>query len=143
MCIPILPETAHPRSREPLKLSEALPWDHCYHPTCYDVCARIRTEWRDYSHSPYVMLSAPLVKAIPEDIRYGGLLRAGVDDERAIRILDGEEDAPEIDLPDDMFETDSQTCKTFWNVFAGQLTKFSDKPFSTFIKWKPALLEFC
>ncbi|KAK0441937.1 hypothetical protein EV421DRAFT_2036136 [Armillaria borealis] len=123
MCIPILPETAHPRSREPLELSGALPWDNCYHPTCYDVCARVLTEWRDYSQSPCVMLSAPLVKAIPEDIRYGRLLRAGVDDDQALRILDGQQDTPEIDFPDDMSETDSQTCKTFLAKIPG-----SDKP---------------
>ncbi|PBK92960.1 hypothetical protein ARMGADRAFT_1063156 [Armillaria gallica] len=98
----------HPRNLSNYR--GALPWDNCYHPTCYDVCARILTEWRDYSQSPCVVLSAPLVKAIPEDIRYDRLLRARVDDEQALRILDGQQDAPEIDLPD---ETDSQTCKTF------------------------------
>lgn len=50
------------------------------------------------------MLSAPLVKAIPEDIRYGQLLRAGIDDDEALRILDGRQDTPEMDLPDDISE---------------------------------------
>ncbi|KAK0463760.1 uncharacterized protein EV420DRAFT_1761013 [Desarmillaria tabescens] len=113
MCIPILPETAHPRSREPLQLSRELPWENCYHPTCYDICTRVPTEWRDYSQSPCAMLSAPLVKAIPQDMRYGRLLRAGVDDDQALRILGGQQDAPDVDIPDDASETDSQICKTF------------------------------
>ncbi|KAK0211040.1 hypothetical protein DFS33DRAFT_346910 [Desarmillaria ectypa] len=123
MCVPILPETAHPRSREPLELSRALPWDNCYHPTCYDVCARVPTEWRDYSQSPYVKFSSPLVKAIQEDTRYDQLLRAGIDDDQALRILDGQQDAPDIDVPDDASETDSHTCRTFMAKITG-----SDNP---------------
>ncbi|KAK0196742.1 hypothetical protein F5146DRAFT_994613 [Armillaria mellea] len=104
MCIPILPETAHPRSRGPLELSGALPWDNCYHPTCYD--------------------------SIPEDIRYGQLLRAGVDDDQALRILDGQQDGPEIDLPDDMSETNSQTCKTFLAKIPGSDNPEEDAAFA-------------
>ncbi|KAG7448153.1 uncharacterized protein BT62DRAFT_756008 [Guyanagaster necrorhizus] len=44
MCVHILPETAHPRSREPLKVLKPLPWNNCYHPTCYDICASVATE---------------------------------------------------------------------------------------------------
>ncbi len=103
-CIPILPETAHPRSREPLELSGVLPWDNCYHPPVTTFVHVYEPNGRDYSQSPCVMLSAPLVKAIPEDIRYGQLLRAGIDDDEALRILDGRQDTPEMDLPDDISE---------------------------------------
>lgn len=113
MSIPILPETAHPRAREPLELSRELPWDNCYHPTCYDVCARVPTERRDYSQTPYVKFSSPLIKFMQEDARYDQLLQAGVDDDQALRILDGQEDPPVIDVADDRSETDSHTCKTF------------------------------
>ncbi|KAK0441958.1 hypothetical protein EV421DRAFT_1811052 [Armillaria borealis] len=38
MCVPVLRATAHPRSREPLQVSKPLPWNDCYHPTCYNTC---------------------------------------------------------------------------------------------------------
>ncbi|PBK93004.1 hypothetical protein ARMGADRAFT_1165303 [Armillaria gallica] len=121
MCVPVLPTIAHPRSREPLGLLKGpLPWDNCYHPTCYDCFVRVRTEWRDYLDSPSVGPSLSLDKAIEEDSRYGELLRAGLDDDRILRILDGQEDAPDID---DASETDSQICKTFLAKIPG-----SDKP---------------
>ncbi|KAK0463715.1 uncharacterized protein EV420DRAFT_1104445 [Desarmillaria tabescens] len=110
MCVPILPETAHPKSREPLTLSKLLPWDHCYHPTCYDLWARVRTEWRDYHDSPRAQFSESLCEALEEDGRYRQLLRAGLDDARIQRILDGQEDAPDTD---DASEIDGRTCKTF------------------------------
>ncbi|KAK0463762.1 uncharacterized protein EV420DRAFT_1638683 [Desarmillaria tabescens] len=86
MCIPIFPETTHPRSREPLELSKPLPWNNCYHPTCYDF----------YAH---------LIKPLAEDGRYYRLLQSGLDEVQVLRILDGQEDAPDtVDLsgrPDD------------------------------------------
>ncbi|KAK0196693.1 hypothetical protein F5146DRAFT_871429, partial [Armillaria mellea] len=49
MCVPILPTTTHPESREPVEVSRGpLPWDNCYHPTCYDFFARVPSERRDY-----------------------------------------------------------------------------------------------
>ncbi|KAK0463707.1 uncharacterized protein EV420DRAFT_1638632 [Desarmillaria tabescens] len=110
MCIPIFPETAHPRSREPLRVSKPLPWDHCYHPTCYDLWARVPSESRDYLYTPYVILSLPLYRALQEDNLYGELLRAGLDDDRIQRIIDGQEEAPDTD---DVSETDSQACQKF------------------------------
>ncbi|KAK0211088.1 hypothetical protein DFS33DRAFT_349753 [Desarmillaria ectypa] len=49
ICVPILLATAHPRSREPMEVSKPLPWNNCYHPTCYDLCVRIPAELRDHS----------------------------------------------------------------------------------------------
>ncbi|KAK0496993.1 hypothetical protein EDD18DRAFT_183185 [Armillaria luteobubalina] len=111
MCAPVLPTTAHPRSREPVKLWRGpLPWDNCYHPTCYDLLARVPSEMRDYYHTPRADFSDSFSKAFDEDERYGELLRAGLDDDRILRIIDGQEDGPDTD---DALETDSQTCKMF------------------------------
>ncbi|KAK0441987.1 hypothetical protein EV421DRAFT_2036171 [Armillaria borealis] len=121
MCAPILPTTAHPESREPLEVSKGpLPWDNCYHPTCYDLFVRIPSEWRDYLESPCTDFSLSFGIAHGRDIRYRELLRAGLDDDRILRILDGQEDAPDTD---DASETDSQICKTFLSKIPG-----SDKP---------------
>ncbi|KAG7448175.1 uncharacterized protein BT62DRAFT_930270 [Guyanagaster necrorhizus] len=115
MCVPISPETAHPRSREPLEVTKPLPWSNCYHPTCYDVCVRIPTERRDYCQSSYVdgHLSLQHLKFLKEDIRYGQFLQAGLDDDHILRILDGQEDAPATDVPDDASETDSLASQMF------------------------------
>ncbi len=111
MCAPILPTIAHPSSREPLEVSKGpLPWDNCYHPTCYDLFARVPSEWRDYLESPCADDSFSFGIAHDRDIRYRELLRTGLDDDRILRILDGQEDAPDTD---DVSETDSQICKTF------------------------------
>ncbi|KAK0474282.1 hypothetical protein IW261DRAFT_1610687 [Armillaria novae-zelandiae] len=110
MCVPILPAIVHPRNREPLRVVNGpLPWDNCYHPTCYDYFVRIPMEWRDYLDSPFVYPSPVLDEAIVEDSRYGELLRAGLDDDRISRVIDGQEDGPGTD---DTSETDSQVCKT-------------------------------
>ncbi|KAK0484043.1 hypothetical protein IW261DRAFT_995914 [Armillaria novae-zelandiae] len=110
MCVPVLPTTSHPRNREPSGLVNGpLPWDNCYHPTCYDYFVRIPMEWRDYLDSPFVYPSPVLEEAIVEDEHYVKLLRAGLDDDTILRILDGQEDAPDTD---DSSETDSQVCKT-------------------------------
>ncbi|KAK0463753.1 uncharacterized protein EV420DRAFT_1106646 [Desarmillaria tabescens] len=110
MCVPILPTTAHPRSREALKVSKPLPWDDCYHPTCYNLWARVLSEWRDYHDSPRAKFSVSLFKALEEDELHRDLLRAGLDDAKIQRILDGQEDAPDTD---DVSETDSHTLQTF------------------------------
>ncbi|KAK0496984.1 hypothetical protein EDD18DRAFT_1164784 [Armillaria luteobubalina] len=122
MCAPVLPTTAHPMSREPLNLSRGpLPWDNCYHPTCYDLLARIPSEWRDYYCTPRAAdFSDSFCKALKEDSRYVELLRAGLDDDRILQILDGKEDGPDAD---DTSETDSQICKTLLAKIPG-----SDEP---------------
>ncbi|KAK0196674.1 hypothetical protein F5146DRAFT_1012477 [Armillaria mellea] len=112
MCIPILPETTHPWSRTPLKLSKPLPWSNCYHPTCYDIRARIPKEIRNYSETPRLRSSSPTVNnPLIKDEELRKLLRAGVDEHRVFRILNGIEERPDIctDPPDDT----SETCKTF------------------------------
>ncbi|KAK0211146.1 hypothetical protein DFS33DRAFT_1297743 [Desarmillaria ectypa] len=112
MCIPILPETAHPRSRTPLKLSKPLPWSNCYHPTCYDIPARVPKELRNYSEAPRLRSSSLTInKPLMQDEEHYKLLRAGVDEDRVFRILDGIEQRPDLcmDAPDDT----SETCKTF------------------------------
>ncbi|KAK0496987.1 hypothetical protein EDD18DRAFT_1105285 [Armillaria luteobubalina] len=84
-CVPVLPTTAHPKSRESLQvINGPLPWDNCYHPTCYNYLIRVWTEWQDYLDSPCVAPSLPLYKAIEEDSRYGKLLQAGLDDDRIL-----------------------------------------------------------
>ncbi|KAG7448149.1 uncharacterized protein BT62DRAFT_1074655, partial [Guyanagaster necrorhizus] len=85
---------------------------NCYHPTCYDLYGRIPTEWRDYSQSPRLRarFSPQLIKPLAEDGRYHQLLRSGLDDDQVLRILDGQEDAPDTD---NRSETDSQTGQTF------------------------------
>ncbi|KAK0496998.1 hypothetical protein EDD18DRAFT_1352851 [Armillaria luteobubalina] len=116
MCVPISPTTAHPRSRTPVELwNGTLPWDNCYHPTCYDL-ARVHSEWRDYFHTPCADCSDSFCKAFDEDERYGELLRAGLDDDRILRILDGQEDGPDTD---DASETDSQNFKMFMAKIPG------------------------
>ncbi len=121
MCAPILPTTAHPSSREPLEVSKGpLPWDNCYHPTCYDLFARVPSEWRDHLESPSADNSLSFGIAHDRDIRYRELLRAGLDDDRILRILDGQDDAPDTN---DASETDSQNFKTFLAKTPG-----SDKP---------------
>ncbi|KAK0228939.1 hypothetical protein IW262DRAFT_1354010 [Armillaria fumosa] len=110
MCVPILPATAHPRNREPSGVVNGpLLWENCYHPTCYDYFVRVPMEWRDYLDSPLVYPSYVVDGAVVEDERYIELLRAGLDDDRILRILDGQEDGPDTD---DSSETDSQVCKT-------------------------------
>ncbi|KAK0463761.1 uncharacterized protein EV420DRAFT_1729216 [Desarmillaria tabescens] len=113
MCLPILPTTAHSKLREPMELSKSLPWDNCYHPTCYDLCARIPAEQKDYSQAPYVRFSRQLSKAIEEDGRYRDLLQAGVDDDRALQITDGHEDAPDTDVPDNASDIDGLASQMF------------------------------
>ncbi|KAK0196708.1 hypothetical protein F5146DRAFT_1012601 [Armillaria mellea] len=105
MCVPVLPTTAHPRSREPLGVRGSLPWDNCYHPTCYDVVGRVSTDWRDYSQSPLARHSRPLHTYLTEDKLYRELLQAGLDDDRILRILDGQEEAPDADVPDNASQT--------------------------------------
>ncbi|PBK78602.1 hypothetical protein ARMSODRAFT_968693 [Armillaria solidipes] len=101
-CVPILPATAHPTSRKPLAVMIPLPWDNCYHPTCYDLFIRVPIEWQDDQHSSRVKLSPSLLDALREDRRYGELRRAGLDDET-----------------DNASETDSQICKTFFAKIPG------------------------
>ncbi|KAK0463693.1 uncharacterized protein EV420DRAFT_1745229 [Desarmillaria tabescens] len=112
MCIPILPETAHPRFRTPLKLSKPLPWSNCYHPTCFDIRARVPKEVRNYLQTPRLRSPSPaLTKPLLQDEEFYHLLRAGVNEDRILRILDGIEQCPDIcmDPPDDT----SETCRTF------------------------------
>ncbi len=108
-CVPVFPSTAHPRSREPLQVSKPLPWNNCYHPTCYDICLRIPAEQRDHSQSPYSNCSPELDKFIGEDMRYRQLLQAGLDDDRILQILDGQEEAPKTDVPEDASQTSSES----------------------------------
>ncbi len=87
MCIPVLPTTAHPRSRKPLKVSKGpLPWEKCYHPTCYDVWMRIPAEPQYYfqSSSAAGNLSLQLMEAFDEDKLHSKLLRTGLDDDRIL-----------------------------------------------------------
>ncbi|KAK0484042.1 hypothetical protein IW261DRAFT_1606100 [Armillaria novae-zelandiae] len=127
MCVPVLPTTAHPRNREPWRVvNGSLPWDNCYHPTCYNHFVRVRTEWRDYIDTPSMLPSLRFYKAFEEDDRYGELLRAGLDDDRILRILDGQEDGPDTD---DSSETDSQVCKTLLAKIPGIDTPEEDRSF--------------
>ncbi|KAG7440208.1 uncharacterized protein BT62DRAFT_924202 [Guyanagaster necrorhizus] len=97
---PQKPQYARPLMyREPLDVTIPLPWDNCYHPTCYDVCVRVPTERRDYSFD--------------EDDRYEQLLRAGLDDDQILRVLDGQEDPLATDVPDEASETDSLASPMF------------------------------
>ncbi|SJL00852.1 uncharacterized protein ARMOST_04166 [Armillaria ostoyae] len=45
----------------------------------------------------------PLFKGVKEDMRYSQLLRDGLDDDRILRILDGQEDVPDIDDTSETF----------------------------------------
>lgn len=127
MCIPILPETVHPRSREALQLSKPLPWSNCYHPTCYDVRARVPSERRDYSQLPRVMGFSPqIVKPLAEDARYYRLLQSGLDEDQVLRIMDGQEDAPDTG---DASETDSQSCHMFFANIPGSEEPEEDRTF--------------
>ncbi|PBK78591.1 hypothetical protein ARMSODRAFT_1078122 [Armillaria solidipes] len=114
MCVSVLPATAHLRSRVPPQVSKLLPWNNCYHPTCYDICVRIPAEQRDHSQSPY--LNCP-----PE---------LGLDDDRILRILDGQEEAPETDVLDDSSQTssESQASQMFLAKVPGCAPKFLPAP---------------
>ncbi|KAK0441965.1 hypothetical protein EV421DRAFT_616574 [Armillaria borealis] len=41
MCVPILLAIAHPTSRKPLAVMMRLPWDNCYHRTCYGLFVHV------------------------------------------------------------------------------------------------------
>ncbi|KAK0463714.1 uncharacterized protein EV420DRAFT_1104434 [Desarmillaria tabescens] len=107
MCVPILPETAHPKSREPLAVSKPLSWENCYHPTCYNLCMRALAERRDHSQSTYVKGTLEFDKAVMED--YCQLLQDGLSDDRILRILSGQEGAPDTDIPDDASQTSTKS----------------------------------
>ncbi len=42
-------------------------------------------------------------------MRYRQLLQAGLDDDRILRILDGQEEAPKTDVPEDASQTSSES----------------------------------
>ncbi|KAK0184639.1 hypothetical protein F5146DRAFT_987870 [Armillaria mellea] len=44
MSVPISPETCHPLSRLPMKLSNPLPWPNCYHPTQATIKCRVHND---------------------------------------------------------------------------------------------------
>ena len=46
MCLPILPSTNHPTSREALRPSRPLPWNDCYLETVQAVNVRVRAEYQ-------------------------------------------------------------------------------------------------
>ncbi|PBK78601.1 hypothetical protein ARMSODRAFT_1030838 [Armillaria solidipes] len=124
MCIPVLPTTAHPRSRKPFKVSKGpLLWENCYHPTCYDVWMRVPAEPQDYfqSSSAAGNLSLQLMEAFDEDKLYSKLLQTGLDNDRILRILDGQEEAPDTDMLDDASQTstDSQASQMFLATVPG------------------------
>ncbi|KAK0183657.1 hypothetical protein F5146DRAFT_151568 [Armillaria mellea] len=119
MCIPVLPTTAHPKSRRPFKVARGpLPWENCYHPTCYDIRIRVLSERQDYFHSPSAggHLTPELMDALTEDILHGELLsRPGLDHDKILRILNGQEEVPDKDVPDDASQrsTNSQASQIF------------------------------
>ncbi|TRM56587.1 hypothetical protein BD626DRAFT_440784 [Schizophyllum amplum] len=52
MTIPILPNTSHPTSRRPARATYPLPWNDCYHASCFRVEARCETRHsRSHPHS--------------------------------------------------------------------------------------------
>lgn len=54
MCVPVHPETRHPKNREPLKVNKPLPWTGCYHPTCHSINVWLPQGSMNYS-SAYVV----------------------------------------------------------------------------------------
>ncbi len=65
------------------------------------------------------------MKAFREDKLYRELLRTGLDDDRILRILDGQEGVPDTDVSDDASQasTDSQASQMFLATVPG-----CDKP---------------
>ncbi len=85
-----------------------------------DRITRSKAETRALPNIPWERKVVSFCKALDEDTRYVELCRAGLDDDRIRRILDGQEDAPDTD---DTSEADSQICKTFLAKISG-----TDKP---------------
>lgn len=133
MCIPILPETFHPRSRTPLKLSKPLPWNNCYHPTCYDIRARIPKELRNYSETPRLRSSTPVInQPLIQDEEFYRLLRDGIGEDRVLRILDGTEERPDICI--DTSDDPSETCTTFLAKIPGKEDLEADDGFTPVLR---------
>ncbi len=78
---------------------------------------RIPAEPQDYfqSSSAAGNLSLQLMEAFDEDKLHSKLLRTGLDDDRILRILDGQEEAPDTDVSDDASQTstDSEASQMF------------------------------
>ncbi|PBK92986.1 hypothetical protein ARMGADRAFT_143952 [Armillaria gallica] len=66
-------------------------------------------------------LTPELMKAVREDKLHRELLRTGLDDDRILRILDGQEEVPDTDVPDDASQTstDSQASQMFLATVPG------------------------
>lgn len=54
-----------------------------------------------------------------EDEEYYKLLRTGLDDDTAFRVINGEEEGPDVDAANDSSETNSIICKTFFAKIPG------------------------
>ncbi|KAK0196659.1 hypothetical protein F5146DRAFT_12708 [Armillaria mellea] len=140
MCIPVLPTTAHPRSRKPFEVTNGpLPWKNCYHPTCYDIWMRVPAEPQDYFQSPSAIGNYDqLVEAFNEDNPYSKLLQIGLDDDRIMRILDGQEEAPDSDVPDDASQT-SEARQMFLAAVPGCDKLEEDEVFSPVMRFDHVL----
>ncbi len=84
---------------------------------------RVPTERLDYFQSPSAggNLTPELMKAFREDKLHRELLRTGLDDDRILRILDGQEEVPDTDVPDDASQTstDSRASQMFLATVPG------------------------
>jgi len=77
MCIPVLPTTDHPSSREPLRPSKPLPWSNCYHSSFDSTVIRVPTVYADADKAiqvPHIEI-ARHDQIVAEDKRRAALTR--------------------------------------------------------------------
>lgn len=106
--IPTFPKAAHPMSRKPLQRSTPLSWSNYYHPA-----STSRLEYpQNHDHSDTRQtqsLPSQFLKAFNECDCYYELARTGLNGDEIYRIVDKDEESPE--LPDDELEIDRKACK--------------------------------
>jgi len=77
MCIPVLPATDHPSSREALRPSRPLPWSNCYHSSFDSTVIRVPTVYADADKAikaPHIEI-ARHDQIVAEDRRRAALTR--------------------------------------------------------------------
>lgn len=50
MCVPIFPNTSHPRGRTPLRTEPVFPYDNCYHWVEFQTDIRVRARPEKFDH---------------------------------------------------------------------------------------------
>lgn len=59
MCIPIFPNTSHPRGRIPLRTEPVFPYSNCYHWAEFETNIRVRARPERFDERRAIMLKGP------------------------------------------------------------------------------------